>query len=88
MVNMSVHRCCETRIELRRKSDANDNLWLTEATGMDTNCCHMLHDSNFALFWAMGGVVDTHWGKRKNWRCCNYCNFGDKNHGFRLPAKR
>ena len=87
MVNMSVHRCCETRIELRRKSDANDNLWLTEATGMDTNCCHMLHDSNFALFWAMGGVAGQLGSKLNNWRFCSYGNFGGKNHRFYLPAE-
>ena len=44
----------------------NDNLWLTEATRMVTNGCDMPNDSNFALFWTMGGVVAPHGGKMKN----------------------
>ena len=66
----------------------NDNLWLTEATGMDTNGCDMTNNSTFALFWAAGDVVGPHGGKMKNWRFCNYGNFADKNHRFDLPAKR
>ena len=30
--------------------DPNNNVWLTEANGMDTNGCDMLNDSNFAIF--------------------------------------
>ena len=67
----------------------NDNLWLTEAIGMDTNGCNMSSDSiNFALFWAIGGVVGPHGVNMKNWRCCSYGNFGDKNHHFHLSAKQ
>ena len=31
------------------------------------------------FFWAVGDVVGPHGGNMKNWRFCNYCNFGDKN---------
>ena len=65
----------------------NDNLWLTKATRMDTNGCNMLNDSNFALFWTMGGVVGPHGGNMKNWRVCSYGNIGNKNHRFRLPTE-
>ena len=64
----------------------NENMWLTKATGMDTNGCGMLTDSNWALFLDSGGVVGPHRGKRKKWRFCNYGIFGDKNHRFHLPA--
>ena len=45
----------------------NNNLWLTEATGMDANDCGMLSTGNFALFWTMGGrgVVGPRGGKMK-----------------------
>ena len=43
---------------------------------------------NLFSFWAVGDVVGPHGGKMKNWRFCNYGNFGDKNHRFDLPAKR
>ena len=66
----------------------NDNVWWTEATEIDTNGCDMPNDSNFAFFLTMGGVVDPHGGKMKNWGSCSYGNFGDKNHRFHLPAKR
>ena len=65
----------------------NDNLWLTEATRMDTNGCDMPNDSNFALFWTTGDVVGLHGGKMKNWRFCRYGNFGNKNHPFHLSAE-
>ena len=64
----------------------NENLRLTKATGMDTNGCDMTNDSNCALFWRVGDVVGPHGGNMKNWRFCNYGNFGDKNHHFHLPA--
>ena len=64
----------------------NENLWLTKATGMDTNGCDVPNGSHFDLFWAIGGVEGPHGGNMKNWRCCNYGNFGDKNHRFHLPA--
>ena len=64
----------------------NDSLWFTEATGMGRNGCGMPNDSNFALFWTVGGVVRPYGGNMKNWRFCNYGNFGDKNHRFHLPA--
>ena len=54
---------------------------------MDNNDCGMPNDSNFALFWTMGGVVGPHGGKMKNWRFYSYGNFGDKNHRFHLPAE-
>ena len=38
----------------------------------------MPNGSNCALFWTLGGVVGPHGGNMKNWRCCNYGNFGDK----------
>ena len=53
----------------------NDNLRLTKAIGMDTNGNEMPNDINFALFWAVGGVVGPHGGKMKNWRFCSYGNF-------------
>ena len=65
----------------------NDNVQLTEATGMDTNGCDMLNDGNFALSWRIGDVVGPHGEKMKNWRFCSYGNFGDKNHRFHLPAE-
>ena len=34
----------------------NGNLWLTEATGMDTNGCDMSNDSNFALLLGSRGL--------------------------------
>ena len=66
----------------------NDNLWSAKAIRMDTNSWYMPNDSIVALFWAVGVVVGPHGGKMKNWRFCSYGNFGDKNHRFRLPAKR
>ena len=66
----------------------NDNMWLTEATGMDVNGFDMLNDGNFTLFWEMGGGVGPHGGQMKNWRFCSYGNFGDKNHRFHLPTKQ
>ena len=57
---------------IMRTAGANENLWLTKATGIDTNGCHIPNDSNFALFWAVGDVVGSHGGKMKNWRFCNY----------------
>ena len=44
----------------------NDNLWLTEATGMDMNGCVMPNDNHFALFRAIGGLVGPHGDKTKN----------------------
>ena len=44
----------------------NDNLWLTEVTWMDTNGCVMPNDSDFALFWAIEGIVGLHGDKMKN----------------------
>ena len=66
----------------------NNNLWLTEAIGMDTNGCGMPNDSNFALFWSMGGFVGPHGGKMKNWRFCSYGNLGENNHRLHLPAEQ
>ena len=66
----------------------NNNLWLIEATGMDTSGSYMLNDGNLALFLDNGGVVGPHGDKMKNWRFCSYGNFGDKNHRFYLPAKQ
>ena len=66
----------------------NDNLCLPKATGMDTNGCDMPNDSNFSLFWAMEDVLGPHGDKMKNWICFSYSIFWDKNHRFRLPAKR
>ena len=40
----------------------NDNLWLTEATGMDANGFDMLNDGNFTLCRELGGVVGPHGG--------------------------
>ena len=37
----------------------NDNLWLPEATGMNTNGCDMPNDSNFALFLDNRGRMGT-----------------------------
>ena len=43
----------------------NDNLWLTEATGMDTNGCDMPNDSNFALFFGQQGVLWVRMGTKR-----------------------
>ena len=47
----------------------------------------MLYGGNVALFRTMGGILNPHGGNMKNWRCCSYGNFRDKNHCFHLPAK-
>ena len=39
----------------------NDNWWLTEATGMDTNGYDMSNDSNFALFLDSRGLCRSAW---------------------------
>ena len=65
----------------------NNNVWLPEATGMDTNGSDVLNGDNFALFLGNGGVVGPPWGKMTNWRFGSYGNFGDKNHRFHLPAE-
>ena len=65
----------------------NSNLWLTEATGMDTNGSDVLNDDDFTPFLDNGGVIGPYWCKTKNWRFGNYGNFGDKNHHFHLPAE-
>ena len=43
----------------------NDNLWLTEATGMDTNGCDMPTDSNFALVLDNRGCCGSAWGQNE-----------------------
>ena len=43
----------------------NDNLWLTEATGMDTNGCDMPNDSNFALVLDNRGCCGSAWGQNE-----------------------
>ena len=43
----------------------NDNLWLTEATGMDTNGCDMPNDSNFALVLDNKGCCGSAWGQNE-----------------------
>ena len=43
----------------------NDNLWLTEATGMDMNGCDMPNDSNFALFLENRGCCGSTWRKNQ-----------------------
>ena len=48
--------------------------------------CQMTVISLF--FGAIEDVVGPHGDKMKNWICFTYGNFGDKNHRFRLPAKR
>ena len=53
----------------------------------DTNSFDMPNDSNLLFFGRQGGVEGPHGGKMKNWRCCSYSNFRDKNHRFHLPAK-
>ena len=50
----------------------NDNLWLTEATGMDTNGCDVSNQSKISLLWTMRDVVGPHGDNMKNWTCCNY----------------
>ena len=61
----------------------NNNLWLTEATGTDTNGCDMLNDSRFAFFGTIGAVMGPHGGKIKNWRFRSYGIFGD----FGIPQR-
>jgi hypothetical protein len=43
----------------------NNNLWLTEATGMDTNGCDMLNDSKFAFFLDNWGCRGSAWGQNQ-----------------------
>ena len=43
----------------------NDNLWLTEATGMDTNGCDMPTDSNVALILDNRGCRGSAWGQNE-----------------------
>ena len=38
------------------------------------------------FFWAIGGVEGPHGGNMKNWRCCNYGNFGDNTVFTCLPG--
>ena len=66
----------------------NNNLWSTEATGIDINGCYMLCDSTVALFLGNGGCCGSTYDKMKNWIFCGYGNFGDKNHRFYLPAEQ
>ena len=61
-------------------------LVVNKTTKMDIYGCDMPNDSNCALFLDSGGVVRPYGGNMKNWRFCNYGNFGDKNHRFHLPA--
>ena len=44
---------------------SNDNLWLTEATGMDTNDYDMSNDSSFALFLGGRGCRGSAWGQHE-----------------------
>ena len=44
----------------------NNNVCVTEATGMNMDGCDMPNDNIFALFWAIGDVVGPHGGKMKN----------------------
>ena len=53
------------RVNIMFTTGPNDSLWLTEATGMDTNGCNMLNDSNFALFWTVGGGCGSAWGQNE-----------------------
>ena len=39
-----------------------DNMWLTEATGMDVNGFDMLNDGNFTLFLGNRGCCGSTWG--------------------------
>ena len=43
----------------------NNNLWLTEATGMDKNGCDMLNDSKFAFFLDNWGCRGSAWGQNQ-----------------------
>ena len=43
----------------------NDNVWLPEATGMDTNGCDMPNDSNFALSLDNSGCCGSAWEKNE-----------------------
>ena len=56
---------------MHRSVVSNENMWLTEATGMDKNGCDMPNDSNFAAFLTKGGVVGPHGGNIKNLRFCS-----------------
>ena len=71
-VNKTVNLCSYMRFcgNIVCTVDQNDNLWLTEATGIDTNGYGMPNISNVALFLTMGGVVGPHGGEMKNWRFC------------------
>ena len=65
----------------------NNNLWLSEAIGMDATDCGMPNDSNIALFGQWGVSWVRMGAKLKNSRFCSYGNFGDKNQRFHLPAE-
>ena len=39
-----------------------DNMWLTEATGMDVNGFDMLNDGNLTLFLGNRGCCGSTWG--------------------------
>ena len=46
---------------------SNNNVWLTESSGMNTNICDMLYDSNFALYLDNGGCCGSAWGHNEEW---------------------
>ena len=66
---VNLHSCLRFCGKIMCMADPNDNLWLSEATGMATNGCDMLNYSNFALFWVIGDIVGPHGGKIKNRIC-------------------
>ena len=43
----------------------NDNLWLTEATGIDANGCDMLNAGNFSHIWTIGGCCGSTCGQNE-----------------------
>ena len=50
--------------------DPNDNLLLTEATGIDVNGFEMLNDGNLTLFLGNGGCCGTTWGPNEELEIC------------------
>ena len=44
----------------------NGNVWLIEATGIDTNGFEMLNDGNFALLLGNGGCCGSAWGQNED----------------------
>ena len=55
---------------------SKNNVWLSEATGMDAICCDISTEwRQFCSVWTVEGVVGPHGDTMKSWRFCSYDNF-------------